>query len=282
MPIRQLIMMACILVIAVVGTGTRVAAQSIWMPPAPASNFRIEAYKPNFDVDNVSFLSSAWFLSWTTPLSNSAALYVELPFSHFDLGSSFGTFDSEKIIGNPYISLIIGSENASGIGELGVRIPIASDKHASATLSGFIADFSRFEAFLPDHATIRARGGVQSKSGSKGDVAVRLMAGVNLLLGTDSAIDTEVISDADVSVWFRGTATTVGAILFAKVLLTEEGLDFGERSEFQFGLTVSQRMGQIEPGIHLHLPLSDDGALSLGNKVSSIFGISLTAHLGTD
>lgn len=280
MRIRQLILPACILVAATIVTGNRAAAQSIWMPPTPAPNFRIEVYKPNYDFDGAKFLTTAWFFSWTVSPTPNTALYIEIPFSHYDEESFFGTFESEKLIGNPYVGVIFEPEGSSVIGELGFRLPIASADNVSAAINGAIADFSRWEAFLTDVATIRARIGTRLKADSKGTVTVRLMGGMNLLVASGLGVDSEIMADADAGLWYQGPVTTLGATLSVKALMTEDNLDFSERSEFQLGLNASARFGQLEPGIHIHLPLSDDGALSLGNYVSSIIGVSLTAHLG--
>lgn len=277
---RQLMYSACILAVITIGTPTHVAAQSPWVPPTPAPNFRIEAYKPRYKSDGAKFLSTAWFLSWTFSTTAGSALYVELPFSHYDFESSFGSSNSEKLIGNPYLGIIIGSEHTSLTGELGFRLPIASEGNSLAALNGTIADFSRLEAYLTDVTTVRGRIGTIYRADSNGGVSLRIMFGVNLLISSGLGVDSEIMADADVGLWYQGPTTTLGAILSVKALMTEDRLDFSDRSEFQFGLTASTRLGQLEPGIHLRLPLSDDGALSLGNYVSSIIGISLTAHLG--
>ena len=159
-------------------------------------------------------------------------------------------------------------------------MPIASEGNSLAALNGTIADFSRLEAYLTDVTTVRGRIGTIYRADSNDGVSLRIMFGVNLLISSGLGVDSEIMADADVGLWYQGPTTTLGAILSVKALMTEDRLDFSDRSEFQFGLTASTRLDQLEPGIHLRLPLSDDGALSLGNYVSSIIGISLTAHLG--
>lgn len=59
-------------------------------------------------------------------------------------------------------------------------------------------------------------------------------------------------------------------------MLSEDNLSFSERSEFQLGLDANTTFGNVRPGVHLHLPLGDDGLFSTGQAVSFVFGLNVT------
>lgn len=257
----------------------KVKAQSIWLPPATASQIRLEALKPVFDLEGVGFWTSAWYLSGFARVGPRVALEVELPFSMYEEEG----VESQSTLGNPYLGVVYGAQDRTGpIVEAGGRLPILSDERAAdnigAVISGWVADVNRMESFAPDMAALRLRAGGYLVNNPQAGMAIRLMAGGQAWIPTSGG-DGEVALDADLGLWNLGPQIAVGAVLSLKTLVTESDLSFSERSELQLGLVGSVRWGQVEPGIHAHLPLGNEGLIGLGEVIDVVLGVHCTVHL---
>ena len=142
--------------VAVVLSGFIVASpiwgQPIWLNQSQSNgNFlAVEFMKPSFKLDNdLTFLSSAWFVSGRFLIRNNLFLVGEIPIAHGKIDGEFGSSDSETILGNPYGGVEIRRSGSNIFGEIGLRVPIAADDKYIATGVGQLADSDRLEAFSP-------------------------------------------------------------------------------------------------------------------------------------
>ena len=273
---------ACFVAVLLCAHAANVSAQSIWMPQPDAPFVRLEWYKANYDLANdITFLTSVWFLTGAIKVAPTIAVVAEVPFSYYNEEPSSGTFEAESAFGNPYVAVLVGSTGTVGVGEFGIRLPMVTDDNFSALVNGWMTDFSRWEAFLPDILTVRARGGANLPAAS-GAISIRLLVGANLLVPTEGGGDSELMADADAGIWYRPVNFTVGAVLSGKTLLSESDLSLKERSEAQLSLAALAQFGSFEPGVSLRLPLFNDGLAGLGDLVSAVYGLNLTVHLGPE
>jgi hypothetical protein len=265
---------------AITGISHSANAQSIWMPPTMGSHIQLEAMKPSYSVEGVGFWTSAWYLGGLARLSPAVALYLEVPFASYEEEG----FESQSTIGNPYVGIVYGSVERRGfVLEAGGRIPAVSEQDASdklgAIITGWTADFTRFEAFAPETIALKVKGGGYLVSNPQSGLVLKLMLGAHAWIPTGGG-DGELVADVDMGLWKLAPKGSIGAVISEKTLLTQGDLSLTERSEFQLGLSGSMRFGQVEPGIHLHLPLGNEGLIGLGELVDVVWGVNCTVHLG--
>ena len=117
-------------------------AQSIWTPPDLTNAVTVEILRPSFDNDDaLKFPTAAVFLT----LRHRATFYVhlvfELPLVYAKYDAYLGGMESDTVLGNPYFGIEIRSENSPFFGEVGVRPPIAGEKHYQARSIGIFSDY---------------------------------------------------------------------------------------------------------------------------------------------
>lgn len=260
-------------------------AQFIWLDQMGDKALAIEILKPTFaGNDDVTFLSSAIFISGRFALREDLRLVAELPFAHARVDVVVLDFinpqpikesESETIIGNPYIGLELRKAGSPVFGELGVRIPITPDDKSIASAIGRFADFDRMEAFAPDVFTVLGRINFQSTSASH--VRIRVRGGPTLLFNSEGFLedDTELLLDYSAQVGYVTQKVSVMGGLTGRLFATQTEGDFGERSVHQLGASATLISGQVQPGIHLRIPIDDD----LDDILDFVFGLNLSVQL---
>jgi hypothetical protein len=256
-------------------------AQTVWMPPTFATYLRVEFCRP---LGLFSYPTATWYFSGAARLSSSWAVLAEIPIARYtSAGLAFLDDDTYQpditSIGNPYLALSYGSDRSWLLLEAGVRLPVYHELSA-ATIAGIVADATRAEAFEPDHICYRVRTGAHWQFCSAPVVRLRCMVGASYLVPTVEG-ENEWFGDADAGVWIQGRGLMAGAVLATKVLMTESRSMFHpERSELQLGVTATYRLGPIEPGVQVRLPLTDYGLYYLSALADPVLGLNITAHLG--
>jgi hypothetical protein len=250
--------------------------QSIWLPPQHGSSVTLEGMKPNYTKgDNVKFASSAWYLSGRYQATPSLAVAGELPISYF--GVDQGSL-SETAVGNPYIGIVLDGDNSPVVAEGGIRLPVTDEDKFNAIVNGWCADVDRWTAFYPDLVTVRGRGGMKFNN-PLGNVSGRVLLGGSLLIPTGdiSDEDPELIGELLAELWFQEQQFQFGLDIAGYTWITESDADFNERSEFQVGMGLAYTLGQIRPGLHLQIPLGDEGFIGRGEIVDYVIGLNVTA-----
>lgn len=264
-------------VLAISVMATELPAQSIANQPIKGNCISIEAFKIDWvNRDNVSFSTSTWFVTGQYQASPTILLVGEIPYSRFGTknSSSFSSPLSESVIGNPYFGFIYHAKNSGFVSEVGVRLPITSSENGLASVGGILADFDRAESFFSEVLSIRTRFGGEFVS-STNDVRVRFLAGPTAWIPTSSG-SPELLADLLASVWYQTGAFGIGANASGRYLVTEEGPSFSERSEFQIGLGANGTFGNVRPGLHVHIPLTNEGMVGLGTDVNAVYGFNLS------
>lgn len=136
---------AVALLVALGATSAPLAAQVAVFPTLDPSRWvRVEAGHPDLEEPEPSAQSSAWFLTFTTPVPGDVVLVMELPVAYVSQAGQ-----STMAIGNPYVGArmqfyyTLLSEF-----EIGLRLPIAPEANEAMDF-GLWADLTdRAEAFM--------------------------------------------------------------------------------------------------------------------------------------
>jgi hypothetical protein len=260
--------------IAAMSFALPLSAQSIWLDRRHEQTIGFEFLIPDFKTEDGGVSGWALFLSLRAPLSDQLRFAGELPFVHANLesGPFFFRNGSQNSFGNPYLGLEIGRPGSAVFGEIGVRAPLASKDNFGAALVGFITDFDRLEAFLPNLVSISGMLNVH-QIGATG-FALRLRGGPALNISTEGD-DTELLIGYSAQAGYESEVVSVLGGVTGRVNITEENADFGERSVHQLGFNASLGLGKVRPGVHFRLPLDDD----LKNSLDFVFGFNLGVQL---
>lgn len=253
------------------------SAQSIWLDRSADKTVGLEVLIPNFkDEDGVS--GWAAFLSLRAPLSNQLHFVGEMPFAHgsFESRSIFIDSGSQNSIGNPYFGIEIGRQGSPVFGEIGARVPLASEDKFGATLVGLVTDFDRLEAFAPKMLPLTAMLNYHHKEAS--GFAIRLRGGPSFLINTDKdefEDGSELFIGYSAQAGYESEQVSILGGVTGRANMTEENADFGERSVHQLGFNASVGLGNVRPGIHFRLPLDDD----LKDSMDFVMGFNLGIQL---
>jgi hypothetical protein len=261
--------------IAAMSFATPLSAQSIWLDRRHDKTVGLEVLIPDFKTEDGGGVSGwALFIALRAPLSDQLRFAGELPFVHANLesGSFFFRSGSQNSFGNPYLGLEIGRQGSLVFGEIGVRVPLASEDNFGAALVGVITDFDRIEAFLPNVVSIAGMLNVH-QVGQTG-FALRLRGGPALAISTEGN-DTELLIGYSAQAGYETEAVSILGGVTGRANMTEENADFGERSVHQIGFNASLGLGKVRPGVHFRLPLDDD----LKESLDFVFGLHLGVQL---
>src|SRR5512140_111480 len=149
---RRSIMRSTLLVILCLGMFPVAAgAQTLDTPPA-RPRFLFEAMHPSYEGDDAAVSSGAYILSGRVPVSPTASVRFDLPFSYLRETYSPPIPETSSSLGNPFIGLSL-QRSANMDFDFGLR-PSLADETETANLYAAFADLSRWEAFVPNLWTI--------------------------------------------------------------------------------------------------------------------------------
>ena len=257
-----------------------VASQHYWLHTYGEREISLEVLKPKFDSYygyygyHYSLLNSTWFLSGSFSLTEATALVVDFPFARYDIDSESSYYQDENIVGNPYIGLRISTPekrvSATAVANFGVRLPFAQgDKYKAASI-GMFTSFDRFEAFVPDLFTFLASGGYLFSF--EGGASISFTAGGSFMIPTKDGGDPEMYIDYNLELWYRSDRAGFGSGFTGRLLTTQSGLSFCERTVHQMGFSGYVDFGVFRPGLNFRFPLDDDPTPIL----DYVYGFSVT------
>jgi hypothetical protein len=264
------------LALASVLGGSPLPAQQYWPDRADGTVVRADFLKPFFKEEGFQFLSGVVFFSGSGPIGKSLRIEADVPLVR--AGVSVVTLPSESSLrlGNPYVGLRIHRAGRPLAGYFGVRLPLASDPTSFAgNLAmdvGALSDFDRFEAFLPKVFTVRT--GVELRSVSPGGMLIGAKIGPSLLVSTEGGgDDAELFADYGVQGGYEGAAVRATVGITGRLLATEEGGSFAERTEHVVTGTVELRRGPVRPSVLIRMPL--DKSVREMTSVTMGFGLAI-------
>lgn len=253
------------------------AAQSLWLPRDRDHTVSLEMLHPSLEGFDSDLLSGAFFLAGRVAVSPRIAVVGELPYAKLK-GVGYGTdiygneiFEdfSSSTIGNPYLGIETTIASGPVFIEFGGRPPLASEVDIEAELTGAFADVTRWDAFLPNVASIQAAFNVREVTPSR--VEYRLRLSPLLEIPTEGFGEDELYALYSFLIGYHGATVRVGAGMSGRALLTEDYGNLGQRSVNQLELHSDFLSGSIRPALDLRLPLG-----TLSNSVPLVLGGSLS------
>jgi hypothetical protein len=256
-----------------IGMAPVASGQSLWTDQSGDRAVSVELMRPEFSgKDHADFMTSVMYLSGRFSIGQNAAAEIELPYARYGYSSDYGDH-SESGVGNPYIGVRVNGEQITS--RVGVRIPVASTGDGDALSVGIISDYDRFEAFLPDVASLTAS--IARPSRLSDQVTLSFGAGPVLTVYTKDTQGDQVELFAQyflLSAW-EGAKVQVKAGFTGRALITEGNLSFADRSIHQFGIQAGLNSGTFRPGVHFRLPIDND----LGDAIDYVAGLNFTVVL---
>ncbi|HLF19977.1 MAG TPA: hypothetical protein VI704_04230 [Bacteroidota bacterium] len=255
-----------------------VFGQSYWLSRGAESSFSFEYLRPTFVAQpfaSSSISGSVYIVSGRLALGERTGLLLELPYSIGEVSSTFGPSVSHSSLGNLYVGGEFFSENKQFFTNVGIRLPFAQEEKFFAQYVGFNSDYDRWEAFIPNVASVSAI--FNYKPQLETGFYLRLLAGPSLWIKTKPGTirdDTEFFLNYGSIVGYESDVVNVGLGITGKMLLTETG-DLEQRNHYQLGLVAGTMLGNVRPEIHLRLPLDK----SLRNTIDRIVALQVTLEL---
>jgi len=253
-----------------------VKGQYLWLDRGNNNSIAYEFIKPSFEnAEDLTFFTSAMFLSGRFVTSDKFAVVGEIPFAIYGLDREQGEDVSENAFGNPYIGIELRDENSPVFGEFGIRLPFApSEDNQSAVMVGAFTEFvERMEAFVPEILPVNAF--INYHSVNKSSLAVRLRAGFSGWFATGDRDENEWFLLYGVQGGYQTDQVNLMAGLSGRWWLSLEDADFSEKTFHQLVLEADFGLGSVRPGVLIKIPLDDD----LKDFVELVWGITLLVNL---
>lgn len=264
---------------SVIGSGS-LPAQQYWSDRADGTVVRADFLKPFLKDDGFQFLSGAVFVSGSGPAGKNLRFEADIPLARAGFGvTTLPSTPSQSSLrlGNPYLGLRIHQSGRPLSGYLGLRLPLASDPTTTAgnlaMVVGVLSDFNRFEAFLPKVLTVRT--GIELRSVSPEGMLIGTKIGPSLLVSTEDGggDDAELFADYGVQGGYEGAAVRATVGFTGRLLATESGLSFAERTEHVIAGSVELLRGRVRPSVLIRMPL--DKAVREETSVTLGFGLAI-------
>ena len=244
-------------------------AQPVWIAAEQDHALSFEWQKPFLaNSEGTEFFHSVFFLGYRVRTSESLTFMVDLPFSNFSMEST-GQF----LLGNPYVGLAIGNDDALFSGDVGVRLPIADKEKANASAFGMAGDIDRLEAFateaVPAMGLLRFHTGIPAT-----DFGVRMHVGPSVLVYMNDRGDEvmDVYMKYGLLIQYE-QEYLLAQLGYSGIYTVRHQFDSEEdKVSSQIGLTVNGDVGLgFWPGLLLRIPLDNN----LGKGVDAILGVNL-------
>jgi hypothetical protein len=253
-----------------------VIAQPIWLDRSHNKTIAYEFLKPDFEnIEDLTFLTSAMFLSGRFMTSTSICIVGEIPFVNYGRDSESGESFSESAFGNPYLGLEFHSDKSHIFGEFGFRLPMApKDENQSALIIGAYTDFiERVEAFIPEIISFNAL--INYSIVNESNLGIRIRGGFTGWIPRGDRDESEWFLVYGVHGGYQTEEINILLGLSGRFWLSSEGTEFSDSIFHQFVVTTNFSVGSIQPGLILKLPLNEN----LQDMINLVFGVSLAVNL---
>lgn len=246
-----------------------IKAQAVWTDKFTARGVTIDYLKSFFEDESISGATSITFLSGRFPITNRLRLKPQIPIGYASTNRR-GVSSHETVLGNPYLGLEALGNDGTSTAEIGLRFP-AIYGETSLTRIARATDFDRFEAFSEDAAALT--GSFVGRNAS-GNVRMDVAGGATVLIPFDDR-ETDIYGQYAVQIVIK--ESHVGAItgITGRILFTEGGLSFGQRTTHQAGFSLIGYFGNFRPGIMARLALDEP----LRKSIDAVLGFNFSYEL---
>jgi hypothetical protein len=251
-----------------------VAAQDLWPEPRREATVDFEWVRPRIDGTDLGTFAGLYRLSVAVPVDAKARAVVVVPYTVADIESPFAE-DENAALGNIYVGAEIGPPGGTLTGQLGAYLPTTPDDAYDPAILGFLGDFDRLEAYLPNSLSMRA--GIQYRRTDPGGILYGFRFGGSGIAPTGGGggsaeliIDYGLIFGVQTE-WLRLAATVDGRF----GATAGAGIPLGDLTVHQAGFEAVLLGWRVEPRLIVRVPMDEqlDG-------VGPMVGVGLTARLG--
>jgi len=249
-------------------------AQPLWFDRNYDAGLLLEILKPEFEgEDDLTFLTSAWFLSGRFRTNEKLCWSFEIPYTHYGFSSEWDD-QKDDALGNPYIGVELGGLSSPVFGEIGFRVPLAPAIYDAATSAGQFADYvDRTEAFLPDILSVQAL--INHYKRKPSGFSTRVRGGVINWIAIGERDESEMFLVYSAHAGYESPKVSILAGISGRYFLTGDDLDVYEATIHRISVETGIQLGKTRPGIHFRLPVDDD----LKNIIDYVIGFSVSVGL---
>lgn len=259
------------------------SAQPTGLMPDRGTSVGVEFLKPFFVNSNSSSTTSVLFINGRYSMSQSITIVADLPFAYHGYKDNFGLdgFESSTVVGNPYLGMEIGIGNLPLFAEVGIRLPLSTDRdefyeESRASIVGQFTDPDRFDAFelYGFSGTVRLNYFQKLASG----FLLQLHSGLSGAFSPDQDYGPAGFSTLDYGFQLGYQVKQVGIIggFSGRYLLgghTFHMSRFGrrDRTAQQIAVAASLKLAAVHPGLYFRLPIDD----FLNDEINFVLGANL-------
>lgn len=275
---RWTVLVAALAVVATTRGAAPALAQPLWIERSGRPVISLEWAKPVYEQDGVAFTSSVLFLRSWLPAGEHLAVALELPVSHY--GEEAGPYSpqvSGTIVANPYVGVEYAASGGIVWGEFGVRIPTVPDEDSenqeeveAAQFNALVVDVNGLQFAAQDAWIAQAAANAEFVHASGAFVRMRLAPWLALPA-------TELFGNYHLLVGSQFSFLRLTAGLAGLILVTEEELDFSERTIHQMQFMADIGSGRVRPTAYARFWLDErwqDSGLP-----TSVWGLGVNVRL---
>jgi hypothetical protein len=250
------------------------AAQDLWPEPRREATVDFEWVRPRIDGTDLGTFAGLYRLSVAVPVDQRARVVVVVPYTVADIESSFAP-DEDAALGNIYVGAEIGPPGGTITGQLGAYLPTTPDAGGDPAILGFLGDFDRIEAYLPN--TLSMRAGIQYRRTDPGGILYGFRFGGSGIAPTGGGGGSaELIIDYGLIFGVGTPRVRLSGTLDGRLFATTGGsVGLADRTVHQAGVEVVLLGWRVEPRLIVRIPMDEqlDG-------VGPMVGVGMTARLG--
>lgn len=265
---------ACVAILATAFPRSPAAAQDLWPEPRREPTVDFEWVRPRVDGADLTALAGFWRLTAAIPVDDKARVVVVLPYTVAESDAAFAQGETSAI-GNIYLGAEIGSPGSPLTGHLGAYLPTAAEAGGDPAVLGFLGDFDRLEAYLPN--SLAMRGGLQYRQRDPGGIVYGFRFGGSGIAPTGGGGGSaELLLDYGLIFGVEQERLRITGTLDGRLFATVGGqANLGDRTVNQAGVELVLLGWRVEPRVVVRVPMDEqlDG-------VGPMFGLGATLRLG--
>ena len=250
------------------------AAQDLWPEPRREATVDVEWVRPRIEGTDLGTFTGLYRLTVAVPVDERARVVVVVPYTVAEIESSFAE-DEDAALGNVYIGAEIGPPGGTLTGQLGAYLPTAAEDAGDPAVLGFLGDFDRLEAYLPN--SLSMRGGIQYRRTDPGGALYGFRFGGSGIAPTGGrGGSAELIIDYGLIFGVETARLRLAATVDGRFGATAgAGIPLGDLTVHQAGFEAVLLGWRVEPRLIVRVPMDEqlDG-------VGPMVGLGMMARLG--
>ena len=197
------------------------------------------------------------------------------PVYNYANGVSFFTTQTirDNTVGNPYLGFRLYSKNSASSVDVGVRLPVVSEHASSAWVYGMFSDIDRIDAFVPNLLTVNAIAHGNFATGQ--GLTLNVGFGPSFWIWTKTDMgnhNLDLFLSWAIQPGYEDENFRVMLGFTGKMNTTSDVVDVSDRFVDQYGASLSFRIGNFWPELHVRVPANNN----LKESIDSVYGFGLS------